>query len=230
MKKNNNIDTKINYKFRNKELLSLVFRHCSVAVKEYNIDSNERLEFLGDSVLGFTIAEYLYTKYPDLPEGHLSKIRASLVCTASLAAAAEKLSLIEHVIMSEQEERAGGRIRNSIKEDIFEALVGAIFLDGGIKPAKEFIFAHLDTDIDPWEVGRHMLGDYKTELQELVQQTPGDTITYQVLNISGPAHAQDFTCEVLINDKPMGSGTAQSKKAAEQAAAKIALEKLNSTQ
>jgi ribonuclease III, bacterial len=225
--KKNNIETKIKYTFKDKSLLSLVFRHCSVAVKEYNIDSNERLEFLGDSVLGFIIAEYLYEKYPDLPEGHLSKIRASLVCTASLAKAAEQLKLIDSVVMSEQEERAGGRIRNSVKENTFEALVGAIYLDGGIKAAKSFIFAHLDTDIDPWEMGRHMLGDYKTELQELVQQTPGDTIAYRVLDVQGPAHAQDFTCEVLINDKPMGKGTAQSKKAAEQAAAKVALEKLN---
>lgn len=178
---------------------------------------NERLEFLGDSVLGFLAAEHLYDTFKTKPEGELTRMRAALVCEASLAAAARAIGIPEALLLGKGEEASGGRNRASLLADAVEALLAAIFLDGGMTAARAFAKLFLLTDTKPEQ------NDYKTKLQEILQREPPRPYCYQLVEASGPDHAKVFTVEVLIEDKQVGRGVGTSKKEAEQAAAQAAL-------
>lgn len=207
----------IGYKFKNKDLLKLALTHSSYAneTKGYT-QYNERLEFLGDAVLQLVTSEKLYTENPDMPEGKMSKKRASLVCEEALAVYSKQIEMGSFLLLGKGEESTGGRERPSILADAFEAVIGAIFLDGGIESAKPFILRFLnDTDLH--------LQDFKTVLQEIIQKNPGERLSYVVVGENGPDHDKSFTVEVLLNSNPIGKGVGRSKKQAEQQAAKEAL-------
>lgn len=207
----------IQYTFKDKSLLNLALTHSSYANESKNhVAYNERLEFLGDAVLQLVTSEKLYKENPNMPEGKMSKTRAALVCEDALANYSHKIDLGSFMFLGKGEENTGGRERPSILADAFEALIGAIFLDGGIAPAKKFILRFLnDSDLH--------LQDYKTLLQEIIQQNPGERLSYIVVKEEGPDHDKSFTVEVHLNSNPIGSGEGKSKKAAEQQAAKEAL-------
>ena len=221
------LEKKLNYTFRNPALLEEALSHSSYANEHRGagLRSNERLEFLGDSVLGFVTAEFLFTRHPDLPEGDLTRIRAALVCEQSLYEVAGKLDLGRHLKLGRGEEAGGGRERMSILADAVEAVFAAVYLDGGIAAASELIHRVLldaEREADVEERRR----DYKTALQEQVQRKAGQELTYCMIGEQGPDHAKIFSAEVRLNGVPVGSGSGRSKKEAEQAAAKAALAKL----
>jgi len=218
------LEKKLNYTFRNPALLDEALRHSSYANEHRaaGIHSNERLEFLGDSVLGFVTAEFLFTRHPDMPEGDLTRIRAALVCERSLYEVAQKLGLGAHLKLGRGEEAGGGRERTSILADATEAVFAAVYLDGGIAAASELIHRVL-LDAEREEVVEERRRDYKTALQELVQRQAGQELTYRMVGEQGPDHAKIFSAEVLLNGVPAGTGSGRSKKEAEQAAAKAAL-------
>jgi ribonuclease-3 len=182
---------------------------------------NERLEFLGDSVLSIVVADYLYHHYPELPEGELTRIRAASVCEKALYGFAKSINLGDSLLLSRGEQNTGGRNRPSILADAFEALIAAIYLDGGMEPAKAFILKYVVPTLDNHR--KAAFKDYKTLLQEVIQQNPEDRLTYLLVEESGPDHDKVFKYEVHINSNPVGTGTGRSKKEAEQAAAKEAL-------
>ncbi len=222
------LEKQLNYIFRNPALLEEALRHSSYA-NEHRTDrlsSNERLEFLGDSVLGFVTAEFLFTQHPDLPEGDLTRIRAALVCEQSLYEVARKLNLGAYLKLGRGEESGGGRTRTSILADATEAVFAAVYLDGGIAAASELIHRCL-LEAEREEVVEERRRDYKTALQELVQRQADQVLTYRMVGEEGPDHAKTFAAEVLLNGKPIGSGSGHSKKEAEQAAARSALERLH---
>ena len=207
----------IQYTFKNKSLLELALTHSSYANESKNhMAYNERLEFLGDAVLQLVTSEKLYTENPHMPEGKMSKTRAALVCEDALANYSKQIDLGKFMFLGKGEDNTGGRERPSILADAFEALIGAIFLDGGIAPAKKFVLRFLD------DKSLH-LQDYKTLLQEIIQQNPGERLSYIVVAESGPDHDKSFTVEVHLNSNPIGKGEGKSKKQAEQQAAKEAL-------
>ncbi len=216
------LEKNIGYKFRNKRLLEEALTHSSYANenKKSGIRSNERLEFLGDSILGFIVAEHLYTKHPNMPEGQMTRMRAELVCEKSLQTAANDMQLGLFLKFGRGEELSGGRSRPSILADAFEAVVAAVYLDGGIRPAAglvgRFVLPQLYS-------GGHAASDYKTVLQELIQKKSGQTLTYHMISESGPDHMKHFTVEVRLNGEVKGTGSGRNKKEAEQAAAKDAL-------
>ncbi|MCL2014346.1 MAG: ribonuclease III [Oscillospiraceae bacterium] len=208
------------YSFRDKELLFEALCHSSYS-NEYNMKkNNERLEFLGDSVLSLIVAAHLFKKFPGIVEGDLSKIRASLVRDKSLAKNAKDIGLGEMLLLGKGEDNTGGRKRVSILEDAFEAVIGAIFLDGGIEPAREFVLRFVPENISKKP---DMGFDYKTELQEIIQRNPDDKVSYTPVEESGPAHDKVFKMQVTLNNKAIGEGEGKSKKLAEQMAAKNAL-------
>ena len=221
------LEQAIGYRFQNITLLQNALTHSSYANERWHnsLLSNERLEFLGDSILGMVVAEYLYKQFPDRPEGELTKMRADMVCETSLAAIAEKIGLGQHLLLGHGEDRLGGRSRASILADAVESVIAASFLDGGMAAAKSFIEKFVLTNVP---VKRMHNTDYKTALQELVQQKKNQVLTYVLTGESGPDHDKVFCVEVLLNDVPIGSGTGSSKKRAEQAAAQSALEALAS--
>ena len=218
------LEKKLNYSFRNPALLSEALSHSSYANehRSAHLSSNERLEFLGDSVLGFVTAEYLFTRHPDLPEGDLTRIRAALVCEQSLYEVARKLDLGRYLKLGRGEEAGGGRERTSILADATEAVFAAVYLDGGIAAASELIHRVL-LCAEREEAVEERRRDYKTALQELVQRQADQTLTYRMVDEQGPDHAKVFSAEVLLNGVALGSGTGHSKKEAEQAAARSAL-------
>ena len=219
------LEKKLNYTFRDRSLLEVALRHSSYA-NEHRADrlsSNERLEFLGDSVLGFVTAEFLFVQHPDLPEGDLTRIRAALVCEQSLYEVARKLNLGAFLKLGRGEDSGGGRMRTSILADATEAVFAAVYLDGGITAASALIHRCL-LDAEREEVVEERRRDYKTALQELVQRQADQVLTYRMAGECGPDHAKTFTAEVLLNGVPIGSGSGHSKKEAEQAAARSALE------
>ena len=220
------LETAIGYRFKNITLLQNALTHSSYANERWHnsLLSNERLEFLGDSILGMVVAEYLYKQFPDRPEGELTKMRADMVCETSLAAIAEKIGLGQHLLLGHGEDRLGGRSRASILADAVESVIAACFLDGGMAAAKSFIEKFVLTNVP---VKRMHNADYKTALQELVQQKKNQTLTYVLTGESGPDHDKVFCVEVLLNEVPIGSGTGSSKKRAEQAAAQSALDALS---
>ncbi len=220
------LEQKLNYTFRNRALLENALRHSSYANESRDpaITSNERLEFLGDSVLGFVTAKYLYTHYPEMPEGSMTKLRAELVCEHALHKVAQDLELGNYIRLGRGEESSGGRTRTSILADAVESVIAAMFLDGGMDVAERFILDRVLSVLDKGLPVRDT--DNKTKLQEKVQLKHGQTLAYQVTGESGPDHRKEFTVSVLLNGEPVGSGTGFTKKEAEQAAAGDALGKM----
>ena len=219
-------EVKLGYTFKNKELLSNALTHKSFVKKDGNTKNNERLEFLGDSVLGFTVAEYLYKNYKELPEGELTKIRAMVVCEECLFKVSEKIGLGEAIFMGKGEEHTDGRKRPSILSDAMEAVFAAIYLDSDIDTVKKIIINLLKDEIVK-AAGQRNIKDYKTVLQELVQKDSVHTPVYQLLKEEGPDHNKTFTCAVLLDGKVFGEGTGKTKKEAEKEAARKALLRLS---
>ena len=221
------LEKKLNYTFRNPALLAEALSHSSYANEHRaeKLNSNERLEFLGDSVLGFVTAEFLFAGHPDMPEGDLTRIRAALVCEQSLYEAAKHLQLGAHLRLGRGEDAGGGRNRPSILADAMEAVFAAVYLDGGIAAASQLIHRVL-LDVEKEGVVEERRKDFKTALQELVQRQADQVLSYRMAGESGPDHAKVFSAEVLLNGQVLGSGSGRSKKEAEQAAAKSALQVL----
>lgn len=216
---------KIGYEFKNKQFLKLALTHISLA-NEKNIESNQRLEFLGDSILSFAVAEHIYKKYKNLDEGRLTEMRAASVCESALAEAAKKLDLGNSVMFGKSEMVCGGKYKNSILADTFEAVLGAIYLDGGIEHAKKWALDQLETIIEA--SSKLDFKNYKSEIQNYFQKRDKGTevVVYNMAGKSGPDHAPVFSVEAVYRGKVIGKGTAGSRKAAEQHAAKDALSKL----
>ena len=219
------LQKRLGYEFENKALLIAALTHSSYAneMKNSGTGSNERLEFLGDSVLGMSVAGFIFSVYPDMPEGKMTKLRADLVCEKSLAALAVKFGLGEFILLGKGEEKNGGRARPSILADAVEAILAAVYLDRGFEAASKFITGHLAPQA---QRKRTEVSDYKTALQEVVQEKEGRLLSYHTVDESGPDHMKSFTAEVRMNGGCIGVGTGKSKKEAEQFAAKSALEDL----
>ena len=216
-------EQKIGYSFKRISYLEQALTHSSYANEGHkHLKNNERLEFLGDSVLSVIVARYLFLNYKDLPEGVLTKMRASLVCEKALDVFAGELELGKYLRLGKGEELTGGRQRPSIIADAFEAVLAAIYLDGGYEEAQRFVMRFIPKNIDIRK--QSPLSDYKTALQEVVQQNKEEKVTYRLVDEHGPDHAKVFTAEVLLNSNVIGTGTASSKKQAEQNAAREALE------
>ncbi|GIM47555.1 ribonuclease 3 [Collibacillus ludicampi] len=208
--------------FNNVNLLKQAFTHASYRNEHRGeaMQDNERLEFLGDAVLELLISEYLYKRYPQLPEGELTRMRAAIVCEPSLVRFATKLSFDKYVRLGRGEELSGGRKRPALLADVFEAFMGALYLDQGLESVKEFLDTHILPDIDNVHV---LLADYKTMLQELVQRDGIGPLSYRILEERGPAHHREFVAQVMIDGKPYGEGIGRSKKEAEQRAAQATI-------
>jgi len=219
------LETAIGYHFHNITLLQNALTHSSYANECWHdsLKSNERLEFLGDSILGMVVAEYLYRNFPDRPEGELTRMRADMVCEASLAAVAAKVDLGKHLQLGHGEERFGGRTRASILADAVESVIAASFLDGGMDAARGIIQRFILSDVPVKKLHNR---DYKTALQELVQQKKDQVLTYALTGETGPDHAKCFTVEVALNGQCVGIGNGTSKKRAEQDAARVAIDAL----
>lgn len=217
----------IKYSFKNKENLILALTHSSFANenKQLKLMSNERLEFLGDAVLNIIISERIYLKHKELNEGEMTKTRSIIVCEASLVKCANKINISKYLLLGKGEELTGGRSRPSILSDAFEALIGAIYVDGGIRSTRKFINNTMKQVIEDAIKGEDYL-DYKTQFQEIVQSSGEKRISYEVLDEKGPDHDKTFITQVKIEDKVMGMGKGKSKKEAEQNAAKDALKRL----
>ena len=206
------LEERIGYEFKNPALLKEALTHSSF-VNGKNHHSNERLEFLGDSVLSVVVSKYLFENL-EMPEGQLTKLRASIVCEHSLFPFAEKIKLGEEIFMGKGEENTGGRHRRSILADAFEALIAAIYLDGGLEAARAFILPFIPS-LEVLKSGRLLIGDYKTILQEIIQQNPEEKVIYELADESGAAHNRVFTSNVLLNGQIIGTGVGGSKKEAE---------------
>ena len=212
------LEQTIGYCFSDKTLLTQALSHSSYANehKAHGAQDNERLEFLGDSVLEVVSSEFLYLTFPEMPEGELTKLRASLVCEATLAFCARQFDLPDYLLLGKGEEQTGGRRRNSIVSDALEALIGAIFLDGGIDCARSFIRRYILTDYEH----KKMFTDSKTILQEVIQRDyRSSDIQYCLTNETGPDHNKNFTVALMMDGVELGSGSGSTKKAAEQEAA-----------
>lgn len=218
------LQNKIGYQFKNPALLNEALTHSSYANehKSQHIKYNERLEFLGDSVLSIVVSDYIYKNCPELPEGELTKLRASLVCEKSLYEFAKKIDLGKYLILSKGERNNGGADRPSILSDAFEALIAAIYIDGGITPASKHILNFVIPAIKNSK--KKKINDYKTALQEIIQKNPGEKLEYVLVKESGPDHNKHFVVEVHLNSNVIGKGGGRSKKEAEQQAAREALE------
>ncbi|MDK2802600.1 MAG: ribonuclease III [Oscillospiraceae bacterium] len=214
-------EKKIGYEFKNKKLYKEALSHSSYTNEGKRTQNNERLEFLGDSVLSLVVSEKIFKDYKDMPEGDLSKIRAGLVCEKSLCDFARSVNLGEHMFLGKGEERTGGRDRPSILADAFEALIAGIYLDGGLEKVRIFILNFIPNDIDINSF--NSLEDYKTALQEIIQQNKEEKVEYILICETGPDHDKIFNVEVLLNSNVIGNGKGKSKKQAEQDAAKQAL-------
>ena len=215
--------------FADETLLETAFTHTSYANEHrlLKISHNERLEFLGDAVLQLIISEYLYTKYPKRPEGDLSKLRSMIVREESLAGFARDCQFDQFIKLGRGEEKSGGRNRDTILGDLFEAFLGALLLDKGVEAVKSFLYQVMIPKVEAGDFER--VTDYKTKLQELLQINGDVEITYRVVSETGPAHAKNFEVAVLINGRKSGQGQGRSKKLAEQEAAKNAFEKESSS-
>ena len=220
------LENAIGYRFGNITLLQNALTHSSFANERWHdsLKSNERLEFLGDSILGMVVAEFLYRNYADRPEGELTRMRADMVCETSLAKVADQIGLGQHLLLGHGEEQGGGRARVSILADAVESVIAASFLDGGMEPARSFIEKYILCNVPEQRLRN---ADYKTALQELVQQKKNQVLSYELTGESGPDHDKHFQVQVLLNGTAIGYGEGTSKKRAEQDAARNALEKLN---
>ena len=218
------LEQRLGYAYRDRALLETALSHSSYANErcQQPLASYERLEFLGDSILGFVTAEYLYSVFPTKPEGELTRIRAELVCEKNLAEVARSLHLGDYLLLGHGEAQTGGRDRSGILCDVMESLIAAAYLDGGFAAAKGIIDRLILTRLTE-VVKTH---DYKTELQELVQQKKNQHLTYELIGESGPDHCKEFSVRVLLNGQPVGEGSGTSKKRAEQSAAAQAISRL----
>ena len=223
------LETAIGYRFHNITLLQNALAHSSYANERWHnsLMSNERLEFLGDSILGMLVADYLYRTFPDRPEGELTRMRADMVCKRALAKIADQIGLGEHLLLGKGEEQGGGRGRDSILADAVESVIAACYLDGGMEAAKGFIDRFVLTRVP---VSGLANADYKTALQELVQQKRNQLLVYSLVGESGPDHDKVFQVELTLNGSLIGRGSGGSKKRAEQEAARVALEALQKKQ
>lgn len=220
----NLFEEKINYEFKNKEYILEALTHSSYSNENRNFSFNERLEFLGDSVLSIVISDYLFKKETKLPEGELTKIRANIVCEESLSEVSKNIHLGKYMLLGKGEEATGGRERISILADALEAVIAAIYLDGGMENARNFILTYMQEIINDSIKGK-IFRDYKTCLQEVLQSNGESNIWYKLIDEKGPDHNKKFVMEVGINDTVLGVGEGKSKKDAEQVAAKCALDK-----
>lgn len=216
-----NAERKIGYEYKNKELLTRALTHSSYANESHTRD-NERLEFLGDSVLSIIVSDYIFNRMKDVDEGDLTKFRATLVCEQSLAEIAEKISLNELVFLGKGEERTGGRKRPSVISDAFEAVLASIYLDAGFEKARSWLLDLMQDRIEKVLKGEYY-SDYKTTLQEIVQRDGRSSVSYRTIAEEGKEHDKLFTVQVIINGEPKNTATGHSKKMAEQAAAKAAI-------
>ena len=220
------LEKKLNYTFKNKKLLETALTHSSYANenKKNGTSSNERLEFLGDSVLGMTIATMIYKMKTELPEGRMTRLRSELVCEKSLALMADTLGIGEYLMLGYGEDKNGGRERPSILADAVEAILAAMYLDGGIKTVEKLVSTYFGK-------GAMLLNyensDFKTSLQEVIQEKPGQTLSYHVVDESGPDHMKSYTVEVRLNGNVIGRGKGKSKKDAEQSAARMGLTEIS---
>ena len=218
----------IKYKFNNIELLRKAFTHSSYANEKHieKYDNNERLEFLGDAVLELVISDYIFKNYPHMPEGELTKLRAGTVCEGSLAERARDISLSDYIMLGKGEETTGGRHRDSILADAFEAVIGAVYLDGGFDAARWHILGQLESTVGRIRLALNII-DCKTRLQEEIQKTSKEPIHYEIVGESGPDHDKLFMAAVRHEGRLLGEGRGKSKKEAEQSAALDALKKMN---
>lgn len=209
------------YSFRDFNWLHRAMRHSSYTNEHHmdRLECNERLEYLGDAVLEMVSSEFLYDHYPQLPEGQLSKMRASLVCEPTLAFDAKDLELGKYLLLGKGEERTGGRLRDSIVSDAMEASIGAIYKDGGLAPARAFIHRFILNDVEH----KQLFHDSKTILQEMIQKDAGAQLEYTIVDEQGPDHEKNFVAQARLNDRVIGQGQGRTKKAAEQQAAYQAL-------
>lgn len=215
----------LGYTFKDQNHLQLALTHSSYAhehPKATKGQYNERIEYLGDAVLELIVSDYLYKNYPKKSEGEMTKTRASLVCEYSLAQCAKEISLGDYIYLSKGEDLTGGRFRDSILSDAFEAVLGAIYLDGGFEPVQQFVTKILLTDIE----SKQLFYDAKTTLQEIVQANKGDVLAYKLVGEEGPEHNKEFLVEAYLNDNKIGEGKGRTKKAAEQHAAYEAILKM----
>ena len=214
------LELKIGYCFKDKNLLRQALTHSSFSNEQKinKYENYERLEFLGDAVLELITSKYYFINHPEMSEGQMTKKRSSTVCEMALAYCAKDLELGDFLLLGKGEEASGGRLRDSIISDVMEAIIGAIYLDGGFDEAQKFVDTFILSDLD----NKHLFYDSKTILQEKVQQA-GILIVYQLIGETGPDHDKEFTVEVLIAGKPCGKGTGRNKKSAEQKAAYEAL-------
>lgn len=217
----NELESVIGYKFKDKSLLSQAITHSSYANEMHlgKLNDNERLEFLGDAVLEIVSSRFLYLNYPEFTEGDLTKLRASLVCEPTLAYCTKEIELGKYLLLAKGEDKTGGRTRKSILSDALEAIIGAIYLDGGIDEASKFIKRFILTDIE----NKKLFYDCKTNLQEVVQAKHDGNVLYELVSEEGPQHDKVFSVNVLYHDKVIGKGKGHSKKEAEQEAAYCAL-------
>lgn len=219
------LEEAIGYRFQKIALLQNALTHSSYANERWHnsLLSNERLEFLGDSILGMVVAQYLYQSFPNRPEGELTRMRADMVCEKTLAVVAGEIHLGDHLLLGHGEERLGGRSRDSILADAVESVIAACYLDGGMEAAERFIRRFILVEVP---VNQFHNADYKTKLQELVQQKKNQTLSYKLTGESGPDHDKTFQVEVFLNDSVIGRGIGSSKKRAEQEAANAAIQQL----
>lgn len=219
----NELQRIIDYKFNNESLLKEALTHSSYANEHHKkFNCNERLEFLGDAVLSIVVSDYIFANCPKLPEGELTKLRASLVCEKSLHKFAKEIELGKFLLLSHGEIRSGGKNRPSILADAFEAVIAAIYLDGGIEPARKHILRFVVPEVE--HRSSTSFKDFKTTLQEIIQKNPGEKLEYILVSSTGPDHDKHFKVEVHLNSNVIGRGGGRSKKEAEQQAAREALE------
>ncbi len=221
----NEFEQKIDYTFKNKKNIILALTHSSYANENRSekLKSNERLEFLGDAVLNIIISETIYGRYSNLSEGQLTKVRANIVCEQSLVKCSNNIEIGKYLLLGKGEDLSGGRTRISILSDAFEAVIGAIYIDGGMKNAKKFILQQMEHLIKDSVSGIIFL-DYKTQFQEVIQKDGEKKISYEIIEENGPDHDKEFVVQVKVMDRVVGKGRGKSKKEAEQAAAKAAME------
>ena len=219
------LEKKLNHDFKNKLFLKNSLSHSSYANENKLgiINSNERLEFLGDAILNLIVSQYLYKKYPHYPEGELTKIRAKVVCESSLAYIARKIGVGDYLLLGKGEETTGGRERDSILADTVEAMIGAVYMDSDFQTANKHLLAQFEDDIVKAVEKGELFFDYKTELQEKYQKHSNSKIEYNIYNEEGPEHNKTFFMNVILNGKILGTGKGKNKKEAEQMAAKVAL-------
>jgi ribonuclease-3 len=221
----NQLEKRTGYSFKNKDLIKQALTHSSYAYEsqEFDLTDNEVLEFLGDSVLGMVVADFLVTAFPTLPEGELSKLKSAVASTSSLSEFAKTIKLDRYLLLGKGEEKSGGRKKKTILAGAFEAIIAAIYLDGGLSKAREFLSDHLRSFYKKVNVERFLINNYKSALQEYFQKESFPAPVYKTVTTKGPDHRKKFTVEVFIKKKSLAKATGHSKKEAEQNAAQKAL-------